>query len=165
MVDTAPPPGGDVGGPLAAQGNGRASSVDAAGPGIGGGALVCVPASGRHQKRLLMTKETTHVAACAARLALARRIDGALRRRAARTAPPGFSAAVLARVRRERWRAEQAIDLGFNVAIAVGLLVVVAGVIGLVYASGVSAVSADAMARVARAVAKVAVGVAPSLPA
>jgi len=113
-------------------------------------------------------EEAAHLqacAACAARLALARRIDRALAARPAPPAPPTFTAAVLARIHRERWRAEQALDLGFNVAIGAGLLIIVAGVIGLVYASGLSAVSSDVVALVSGAFSQVAAGMAPALPA
>lgn len=64
---------------------------------------------------------------CAAELASARRLEGLLSRREAPIAPPRFAAAVLARVRRERWQAEQRVDRLFNLAIIVAVLLVVAG--------------------------------------
>lgn len=66
---------------------------------------------------------------CAAALASARRLEGLLRSDGVPAAPPGFTSAVLQRIRRERWRSEQHVDRLFNFAIAVGfLLVVVAGI-------------------------------------
>jgi anti-sigma factor RsiW len=64
---------------------------------------------------------------CAAELASARRLEAVLSRREAPVAPPRFGAAVLARVRRERWQSEQRVDRLFNVAIIVAVLLVVAG--------------------------------------
>lgn len=68
---------------------------------------------------------------CASALASARRIETALARRERPRAPAHFTGAVLAAVRRERWRAEQRIDRVFNVAIAVAILTVVTGVVAL----------------------------------
>jgi anti-sigma factor RsiW len=64
---------------------------------------------------------------CAAALASARRLETLLTRREAPIAPPRFAAAVLARVRRERWQAEQRVDRLFNLAIVVAVVLVVAG--------------------------------------
>jgi anti-sigma factor RsiW len=64
---------------------------------------------------------------CAAALASARRLETLLSRREAPAAPPRFAAAVLARVRRERWRAEQRVDRLFNLAIVVAVLLVIVG--------------------------------------
>lgn len=64
---------------------------------------------------------------CASALASARRIEALLSRRDAPEAPVGFTAAVVARVRRDRWQAEQRVDRLFNLAIVVAVLLVVAG--------------------------------------
>lgn len=109
----------------------------------------------------------THVAACprcAASLALARRIEQALAARPVPPPPPAFTAAVLARVRRQRWRTEQAIDVGFNVAVAAGLLIVASGVLGLVYASGLSVVVTDLVDLTGRAMMDVAARSTRALP-
>lgn len=73
---------------------------------------------------------------CASALASARRIEAALARETP-PAPPDFTAAVLAAVRRNRWRAEQRIDRVFNVAIAAAILAVVTGVAALLNVSEV----------------------------
>lgn len=68
---------------------------------------------------------------CAAALASARRIETLLAAREAPSAPPRFTAAVLASVRRERWRAEQQVDRLFNIAIAAAILLVAGGVVAI----------------------------------
>jgi anti-sigma factor RsiW len=65
---------------------------------------------------------------CAADLALARRLNGILEAREAPMAPPRFTPAVMRRVRHERWRAEQYLDVGFNVAILVSIALVIGGI-------------------------------------
>lgn len=71
---------------------------------------------------------------CSSALALARRIDALLAGREAPAAPPGFTEAVLARARRERWVAEQRVDFVFNAGVAlaaVALVAVAAAVLNL----------------------------------
>lgn len=68
---------------------------------------------------------------CAALLATARRIEEALAARFAPAAPAHFPAAVTARIRGERWRAEQQVDRMFNVAVAVGIVAITAGALAL----------------------------------
>lgn len=90
-----------------------------------------------------------HVAGCpqcAARLRLAQRIDQALSSRQVVPAPDGFATTVLARVRRERWRSEQLLDWSFNAFVGIGVALVVLGVFGLVYASGLVVISRDLVA-------------------
>jgi hypothetical protein len=73
---------------------------------------------------------TAHLASCArcqARLRLAQALERSLESRERLEPPPRFTAAVLARVRRERWRAEQLVDVGFNVAMALGVVFVIGG--------------------------------------
>jgi hypothetical protein len=92
-------------------------------------------------------------------------IDRWLRERAAPPAPPHFTGAVMARVRQERWRVERYWDLGFNIAVATGLLLVTAGILGLIYISGLSGVGRDAVLLFVEALTTVADQVAPALPA
>lgn len=54
---------------------------------------------------------------CASAVASARRIEAALASRDAPPAPPGFTASVVARVRREQWHADQRLDRAFNLVI------------------------------------------------
>jgi anti-sigma factor RsiW len=65
---------------------------------------------------------------CAAALASARRIELTLQGWPAPDAPARFSAAVLSRIRNDRWRIEQRVDRIFNVTIAASLVLIVVGV-------------------------------------
>ncbi len=76
---------------------------------------------------------------CAARLALAQRIDHTLAARPVAVVPPSFTLSVMARLRRDRWRTEQVVDLGFNVAVAIGVLLILAGIGGFAWSAGVLA--------------------------
>jgi hypothetical protein len=58
--------------------------------------------------------------------------------------PRGFAATVTRKLRRDWWRTEQHVDLWFNVALAGGLVLAVAGIWLLLNASGLSAVARDA---------------------
>ena len=68
---------------------------------------------------------------CAAALATARRIEESLAARPAPAAPARFAATVVARIRREHWRAEQQVDRMFNVAVAAGVVAIAAGALAL----------------------------------
>lgn len=91
-------------------------------------------------------------------------IDRWMRERPAPAAPGGFTSAVMARVHQERWRSERYWDLGFNIAVAGGLALVVAGILGLVYMSGLAVVGRDALALFAAGVTTVADQVALAFP-
>ena len=89
---------------------------------------------------------TAHVASCAgcaARLALARRIEATLATRAVAAPPADFTTAVIGRMRRERWRAEQVVDFGFNLAVGAGALLIVAGLIGVAWRAGVMSIGGE----------------------
>jgi hypothetical protein len=92
-------------------------------------------------------------------------LDRWLRERATPAAPPGFTSAVMTRVRQERWQTERYWDLGFNIAVAGGLLLIAVGVLGLIYISGLSVVGRDAMLLLADAIATAADEAAPVVPA
>jgi len=81
---------------------------------------------------------------CAARLALARRIDGALGSRPSAEPPRDFTAAVMGRVGRERWRAEQRVDRVFNGALAAAGALVVTGIWLLFNLTGIADVATQA---------------------
>jgi hypothetical protein len=79
---------------------------------------------------------------CAAALASARRIEAVLAAQDTPPAPPRFTPLVMARIRRERWRSEQAVDRLFNVAIVAAVLLVSGGVLALLNLNQVLAVAA-----------------------
>jgi len=90
-----------------------------------------------------------HIASCAlcsARLANAQAIHAMLAAREAALPSPGFTAAVMARVARERWQAERAIDIGFNLAVAAGVLLLISGAAGLAWAAGLFTITVDVRA-------------------
>jgi hypothetical protein len=91
-------------------------------------------------------------------------IDRWMRERASPAAPGDFTAGVMARLSQERWRAERYWDVGFNVAIGGGLLLIAAGVVGLIYLSGLSVVGRDALELFVQGLTTVANQVAPMLP-
>lgn len=101
---------------------------------------------------------------CRARLAMARAVERALATRPVPEVPDGFTAGVLGRVREDRWRAEQVLDAGFNLAVAAGLLLVAGGVAGLLWASGLAAVATDMATLLAAGLDRVAVELTPNLP-
>ena len=92
-------------------------------------------------------------------------IDRWMRERPAPRAPAAFAADLMTRVRQERWRSERYWDLGFNIAVAGGLLIVAAGIVGMMYASGLAVVARDALSLFAQGLTTVADQVAPLLPA
>jgi anti-sigma factor RsiW len=75
--------------------------------------------------------------ACASTLASARRIEAALAARPAPRAPDNFTAAVIGRIRSERWQSEQRVDRIFNLAIAASALLVIGSLLALTNVSGV----------------------------
>ena len=54
-----------------------------------------------------------------------------------------FTGAVMARVGQERWKTERVVDLGFNLAIAAGILVILAAGSGLAWSLGLVSVTID----------------------
>jgi len=101
---------------------------------------------------------------CARALDRARQIEGALRGREAPSAPAQFTSRTLARVRRARWRTDQFLDVGFNVAIGALVLAVSGGVWMLLHRSGLAAVSGDAVNILGSSLVSLARRVAPSVP-
>ena len=101
---------------------------------------------------------------CAAALVSARALEGMLRARPVPTPPPQFTTRTLTRVRRARWRSEQFLDVGFNVAIGAVVLAVIAGVWMLLIRTGLVAVSNDAVDLFSSSLVAFARRVSPSLP-
>jgi len=80
---------------------------------------------------------------CAAALESARLVETMLRGRPVPKPPQQFTIRTMARIRRARWRSDQLLDAGFNVAVALITLGVIAAVWLLVDRSGLTAVSGD----------------------
>jgi hypothetical protein len=109
----------------------------------------------------------THVASCrrcASRLAMARDIESLLAIRETPEPPAHFTAGVLARVRRERWRAEQMLDAGFNFAVVFGLILIVGGLGGLGWSLGLFGADAAIMTVVNAAASQAAERLLPHAP-
>jgi len=94
----------------------------------------------------------THLAACPlcqGRLARARAVQSWLMVREVPAPPPSFTADVMALVRQERWQAERAIDIGFNLAVAAGVVLILGGAVGLAWSAGLLTLGVDLRALVA----------------
>src|SRR3954469_11456254 len=81
---------------------------------------------------------------CALALKRAQLLAARLRQRAVPAPPAQFTSRTLARIRRARWRNDQFLDVGFNVAIIALVVALFGGVWMLVHRSGLDAVSSDA---------------------
>jgi len=101
---------------------------------------------------------------CAAALTAARQLESMLRVRAVPKPPQQFTTRTMARVRRARWRTERVLDVGFNIALALVVLGIVAGVLMLLNVSGLSSVSNEAAGLFTSGFVTVARRVAPALP-
>ena len=99
---------------------------------------------------------------CAAALATARQIETALAGRPAPPAPPRFTTAVVSRIRQERWRSEEHVDRMFNVALLVGVLLVVGGVAALFNLDALASGIADGLTLLNRATGELIVRAAPA---
>lgn len=101
---------------------------------------------------------------CALVLERARQLESSLRRRDAPVAPAQFTSRTLARIRRARWRTDQFLDVGFNVAVGAVVLSVMVGVWMLLHRTGLAAVSSDAVNVFGSGFVSLARRVAPALP-
>jgi predicted anti-sigma-YlaC factor YlaD len=101
---------------------------------------------------------------CSAALVRARQLERVLQRRGVPEPSPQFTARTLARVRRARWRSDQFLDVGFNVAIIFVVVAVFGGVWMLLNRTGLAAVSTDAVDLFGSAFVMLVRRVAPSLP-
>jgi anti-sigma factor RsiW len=101
---------------------------------------------------------------CASALESARRIERLLRARDTPRPPSNFTSRTMVRVRRARWRSDQFLDVGFNLAL--GLIVI--GILGVVWvvveSIGLTSMSADAADLFSTGLATLFRRVAPSLP-
>ena len=101
---------------------------------------------------------------CAAALRRARELEQMLQRRPAPLPSPQFTARTMARVRRARWRNDQMLDMGFNIAIAIVLIAVLVAGWMVLDRSGLVAVSNDAVGIFGRGLATFTQRIAPSVP-
>ena len=101
---------------------------------------------------------------CATALERARQLEASLRQREAPQAPAQFTSRTLARIRRARWRSDQFLDAGFNVAIGLVAVALLGGVWMLLNRSGLAAVSGDAVNAFGSGFVSLARRVAPSVP-
>ena len=102
--------------------------------------------------------DRAHISACAvcsARFEHARRIEHWLSARETPQPPATFTAAVMARIGQQQWQAERAIDIGFNLAIAAGVLVILTAGAGLAWSLGFFTITVDVAALVNAAFARV----------
>ncbi len=98
---------------------------------------------------------------CAASLSLATRIDRLLTAQVAPMPRADFTAALVARLRRERWRSEQMLDLTFNLAIGLVAVIAIVGLWVAFSSTGLGAVGAAALNAAGRALAESASRAAP----
>ncbi len=101
---------------------------------------------------------------CAGALDSARRLDALLRARAAPVPPAHFSSRVMNGLRRARWRTEQMLDWGFNLALVAAGVVVVISLWVVMRRSGLTTVSSDAIELLGPGMVLFARRVTPSLP-
>lgn len=99
-----------------------------------------VPDAGAHDE---IAAHLVSCARCTARLAEARAIEQLLMSREAAVPSSAFTAAVMARVGHERWQSERVVDLGFNLLMAAGVMVIVAGAAGLAWSLGFLSITID----------------------
>ena len=103
-------------------------------------------------------------AACAQALALARQIDGVLAAQPVPDLPAAFIPTLMGRLRRERWRSEQYLDIAFNIAVGLAVATAVGGLAMVLTASGLGSVSADLTRLFVSGAADVLSAVTPALP-
>ena len=103
-------------------------------------------------------------AGCAAALAAARRVDDLLKQRTSPAAPPQFTTRIMGRIRRDRWRSDQFLDLGFNLIVAVVVLFTLGGLWILLSQTGMGGISQDAARVLGSAASDLLHRAAPSLP-
>jgi len=82
-------------------------------------------------------------ARCRGALATATAIERTLAAQPVPAVSDAFVPAVMARVRVERWRSEQHLDLVFNALVGLAVLLATGGLVAVMSVSGLSAVSAD----------------------
>lgn len=97
----------------------------------------------------LSAEDRAHLASCAvcsARFEDARRVEQWLAARELPLPPPTFTASVISRIGQQKWQTERVVDMGFNLAIAAGVLVILAGAFGLAWSLGFFTITVDVAA-------------------
>src|SRR5215212_6238494 len=100
-------------------------------------------AAGELQANDRMRAHLQSCVTCAAALASAQRLETALRAMDNPPAPPAFTAAVLRRIRRDRWQSEQQVDRLFNLAIVAAVLLMGGGVAAMLNVDALLGMSAS----------------------
>lgn len=101
-------------------------------------------ASGDETISDLVVRHLDGCAACRVTLAAAESIERALRAIPAVEAPAGFPDRVAARLRNERWHAEERFDRVFNLTLVAALALLAAGTAALLNLSGLGGLLVDA---------------------
>jgi predicted anti-sigma-YlaC factor YlaD len=101
---------------------------------------------------------------CSAALVSAQQLERVLRRRGVPQPSAQFTTRTLGRVRRARWRSDQFLDVGFNLAIIFVVVAVFGGVWMLLNRTGLAAVSTDAVDLFGSVFVSLVRRAAPSLP-
>ena len=112
-------------------------------------------------------RTAAHLASCAncrAALDRAREVERILQARTAPAPPAQFTSRTLARIRRDRWRRDQVLDAGFNIAVASLVLAAIASVWLIMNRSGIVTFSNDAVALIEMYIGTFVARVAPELP-
>lgn len=100
-------------------------------------------ADGSYEPTVEDARHLAGCALCSSRLARARAIESLLGMREVAAPSSSFTGTVMARVGQERWKTERVVDLGFNLAIAAGILVILAAGSGLAWSLGLVSVTID----------------------
>jgi hypothetical protein len=105
--------------------------------------LIEAIADGSHEPGAEQIAHLASCVVCAARLERARAIESLLALRDTPAPPAAFTAMVMTRVGEERWKTERVVDLGFNLAIAAGVLIILVGGAGLAWSLGLLTITID----------------------
>ena len=108
--------------------------------------LIEAIADGSHEPSPDDRAHLSSCAVCSARVEQARRIEQWLTAREVAPPPAGFTASVMTRIGQEKWQTERVVDIGFNLAIAAGVLVIIAGAVGLAWSLGFFTITVDVAA-------------------
>jgi len=101
---------------------------------------------------------------CAAALARARELERLLAARPQPRPPVQFTSRTLARVRRARWRSDQFLDLGFNLALVLIVVGIAGTILMLLRWTGFAAIGTDALGVFGSGFTALAQRLGPSLP-